>query len=142
MPAKLAEKDEKDLKKARYLRAVGMTGTLTAGCRAAKVSPNTVYEWREMDDQFVFAENQARNEFADHLEIEAVRRAWHGTKKPVFQNGALVGYIQEFSDSLLMFTLKAVRPEKYRERFDLTTGGQPIVKAYAAEDLALLDVTG
>lgn len=115
-----------------------MTATLTAGCKAARVSPNTVYKWREMDDEFVLLERQARNAFADALEIESVRRAWHGTKKPVYQQGNLVGYVQEFSDTLLIFALKAVRPEKYRERFDVTSGGQPIVKAYAAEDLALL----
>jgi hypothetical protein len=127
------EKDEKVQKKERYLRAVARTGTLTAGCRAARVSPNTVYEWREMDDTFVLAEHQARNEFADQLEIEAVRRAWHGTKKPVYQGGALVGYVQEFSDGLLMFSLKALRPEKYRERFDVTTAGQPMIKQVDAD---------
>jgi hypothetical protein len=105
-----------------------MTGTLTAGCRSAKVSPNTVYKWREFDDEFVMLERQAKDAFADALEIEAIRRAWHGTKKPVYQGGALVGYVQEFSDTLLIFALKAVRPDKYRERFDVTTAGQPMIK--------------
>jgi hypothetical protein len=133
------QKQPQDQKKA-YLRAFSMTGTLTAGCRAARVSPNTVYAWREHDDEFVLLENQAKNAFADALEQEAVRRAWHGTQKPVYQNGLLVGYIREFSDTLLIFALKAIRPDKYRERFDVTTQGRPIYKAYAADDIAMLDV--
>lgn len=118
-----AQKDEKALKKDRYLSAVRKVGTLTAGCKAARVSPNTVYDWREMDDAFVVAEGQARNEFADALEQEAVRRAWHGVKKPVYQQGGLVGYIQEYSDTLLIFMMKAIRPEKYREKIGVEHSG-------------------
>jgi hypothetical protein len=121
----LVEKHEKDLKSARakYLRAVERTGTLTAGCRAARVSPNTVYAWREHDAEFTLLEQQARNVFADNLEAEAVRRAWHGALKPIYQQGVLVGSVAETSDVLLMFLLKAVRPEKYRERVQQEVSG-------------------
>jgi len=107
------------LKKGRYLEAMALAGTLTAGCQAAQVSHNTVFKWRELDDQFVLAEQQARNRFADNLEQEAVRRAWRGVDKPVYQGGELVGTVTEYSDTLLIFMLKAVRPEKFRERVDV-----------------------
>lgn len=132
--ARAAEKDVK-AQKARYLKAVARTGTLTAGCRAARVSPNTVYAWREHDTEFSLAEQQMRNALADALEEEAVRRAWRGVNKPVFQGGTLVGHVREFSDTLLIFMLKAVRPEKYRERFDVTSAGEPIIKAYPGVEL-------
>lgn len=121
MPAKTTEQGEQAQKK-RYLSAVEQVGTLTAGCRAARVSPHTVYQWREFDLEFSLLEQEARNRCADELEAVVIRRA------------------KRRSDLLAMFMLKAMRPEKYRERFDVTTGGQPIVKAYAAEDLELLDV--
>jgi hypothetical protein len=104
---------------ARYLRAVEQTGTLTAGCKAARVSPHTIYRWRE-DAAFAEAETIAREAFADVLEEEAIRRAWHGvtTVKPIFHQGQPVGEVVEttYSDTLLVLMLKAVRPEKYRER--------------------------
>jgi predicted DNA binding protein len=88
-------------KKTRYLRAVEQLGTLTAGCRAAAVSHNTIYQWREHDDAFMLAEQQARTTFADELEHEVVTRGRAG------------------SDTLLIFMLKAVRPEKFRDRVDV-----------------------
>lgn len=133
----LVEQTEQASKKERYLRAIALAGTLTAGCKAARVSPHTVYQWREMDDSFVFSEREAQSAFADALEQEAVRRAWHGIDKPVYQGGELVGHIREYSDSLLIFTLKAVRPEKYRDRYDVTTGGQPIQRSHEDLDAAI-----
>lgn len=72
-------------------------GTLTAGCKAAKISPNTVYKWREHDDEFLMSEQQAREMCADELEAVVLRRA------------------KGRSDILAMFMLKAMRPEKYRD---------------------------
>ena len=48
---------------------------------------------------------------------EADRRAKDGVLKPVFYKGEIVGSIPQYSDNLLMFRLKALRPDKYRERF-------------------------
>lgn len=53
------------------------------------------------------------------MEVEAQRRAVDGTRKPVYYKGVKVGAVQEYSDNLMMFLLKARRPEVYRERVDL-----------------------
>ncbi len=56
----------------------------------------------------------------DILEAEAFRRAVEGVEKPVgWYKGEPGGYVREYSDVLLMFQLKALRPEKCRERVDL-----------------------
>jgi len=112
-------RDAEPAQKERYLRAIATAGTLAAGCRAARVSHNTVYAWREVDQEFALRENQARSSFADALEEAAVRRARDGIERPVYQNGQLVGYETLYSDSLLWNLLKATRPEKYRERLDM-----------------------
>ncbi len=70
------------------------------------------------DPEYVAAFATAREEAADRLEREAIRRAVDGAEKPVYQAGKLVGTIREYSDTLLIFTLKGLRPEKYRERYD------------------------
>jgi len=123
-------------RKARYLRAIEQAGTLAAGCRAARVSHNTVYAWREVDDVFAMAENQARSTFADALEEAAVRRARDGIERPVYQQGTLVGYETVYSDALLWNLLKATRPEKFRERLDMNVSS--VVKqiaGFAPEDV-------
>jgi hypothetical protein len=116
----------------RYLAAIEKIGTLRSGCRAAKCSPNTVYLWRELDEAFAMAENQARSTFADNLEEEAVRRARDGYDRPVYQGGELVGYERVYSDNLLWKLLQAVRPEKYRNQVDLSVN--TVIKEIAGFD--------
>ena len=58
------------------------------------------------------------------LEDEAIRRAKDGVReKPVYQGGKLVGHVQEYSDTLLIFLLKGARPEKYRDRVQQELSG-------------------
>lgn len=114
--AQRAQQEQQALK-ARYLAAVGKVGTLTAGCRAAKVSPHTVYKWREFDLEFSVAEQEARNAFADELEEYVVNMA------------------KADNVTAAIFLLKAIRPEKYRERIDVNRVSEPLPKSYAGVGL-------
>jgi hypothetical protein len=51
------------------------------------------------------------------LEDEAVRRGREGHLRPVFHQGKEIGAIREYSDTLLIFMLKARRPAKFREQY-------------------------
>ncbi len=57
--------------------------------------------------------DEALEEGTDLLDAEARRRAVIGIDKPVFYKGEVVGSITKYSDSLLMFLLKAHRPQKF-----------------------------
>lgn len=115
--------------KQRYLEYLARLGTSTGAMKAAGITHYHLYRWREDDLEFSVLERQARDVMADTLEQEAIRRAWKGVKKPVYQGGFLAGYVTEYSDALLQFMLKAMRPEKYRERADVTVN--PIIKVVA-----------
>jgi len=105
-----------------FLDELSKCGNVKDACVAAGVGRRTVYDWRAKDPEFAQAWDSALDEAADTMEREAFRRAVEGTEKPVF--GSLgkgkgtgeVGRIREYSDTLLIFLLKAARPEKYRER--------------------------
>ncbi len=58
------------------------------------------------------------------LEQEADRRAIEGFEKPVYQGGELVGTEQRYSDTLLIVRLKALAPERYKERGEVTVQGE------------------
>lgn len=112
-------KEEQD----RYLLCRQQVGTFVAACKKAKISPNTVYGWREVDQEtgytakeFCRLELEARDFYKQTLEEEADRRGKNGVLRPVYQGGKRVGSIREFSDNLLMFRLKALDPEKYKDR--------------------------
>jgi hypothetical protein len=52
-----------------------------------------------------------------------VRRARDGITEPVCQGGKLVGHVQKYSDSLLIFLLKGAKPKKYSERMQAQISG-------------------
>ncbi len=111
----------------RFLKALAATANIKAACEAAKVPRKTVYRRRNSDQVFAEAMADALDDAVDDMELEARRRAFEGTEKPVFQGGAEVGRIREYSDTLAIFLLKAHRPEKYRERHEVRhTGGTTV----------------
>lgn len=109
-----SEQSEQPIK-TRYLRALSELGTLTAGCKAARVSPHTIYKWRDEDEAFAEEEAQAREACADGLEEALVRRA------------------KRKSDVAAIFMLKAMRPEKYRETINLNVNVRQQAEKIAAE---------
>jgi hypothetical protein len=106
--------------KARFLAHYRLTGNVTAACELAGISRRqVVYEWREHDETFLNAFQEAGLEATDRLEEEARRRAHDGFEEPVFQGGKQVGTIRRYSDTLLVTLLKARAPERFRERVDV-----------------------
>jgi hypothetical protein len=75
-----------------------------------KANPDFAKRWQE-----------ALDEAADILEKEAWRRAAEGTEEPVFHKGDICGHVRRYSDNLLMFMLKGMRPEKFREKVYVST---------------------
>ena len=59
---------------------------------------------------------EAEEQSIQALETEARRRALAGTERPLLYKGKEVGHTRTFSDPLMMFLLKAKRPEVYRDR--------------------------
>ena len=77
-----------------------------------------VIELRRSDASFALRWREAEALAIERMEFEADRRAVDGVDRPVFYQGERCGEIREYSDSLLVFRLKAKRPEVYRERHD------------------------
>lgn len=103
----------------RFLAALADTGNARDSARAAGVDRATAYRHREKDEGFADAWEAALQDATDSLEMEARRRAVEGVEEPVFHKGERVGSVRRYSDTLLIFLLKAHRPEKYRDNFDL-----------------------
>lgn len=106
-------------KKRIFLAAYARSGNISVAAEAAGIDRSTHYRW--LDDP-VYAEvfEHAKEAAADYLEKVAWERATQGIRKPVYQGGKLVGYTTDTSDTLLIFLLKGLRPEKYVEKLQLT----------------------
>lgn len=99
-----------------FLKELGETGLVKQACENSGIGRSTVYEERQRNEDFALAWHDIEEETTEAMEREAIRRGAEGVKKPVYQGGKLVGHVQEYSDTLMIFMLKARRPEVYREK--------------------------
>lgn len=98
------EKEKKFFSKLREMPNV------SRACRLSGVSRSAAYQRRSNDEVFATAWDDAIEEGVEKLEEKAMQRA-----------------IKD-SDTLLIFLLKAHRPEKYNQtnRVDVTSGGEKL----------------
>ena len=108
-----------DVWHAEFLRALAEQGNVTAAAKAAGVDPMTVRNRRKTDETFAAVYDVALEAAADALEAEAWRRGKEGVERPVTVAQQAV-IIREYSDTLLLALLRAHRPEKFRERHEVT----------------------
>jgi len=110
-------------KKRGFLTAlVESGGNVTEACKLTKISQATPYTRQWLDDeQFQQYLRAAKLMAAEHLEAEAIRRAYHGVDEPVgFYKGEPSAYVRRYSDVLLIFLLKGAMKHKYADRHELT----------------------
>lgn len=95
-----------------FLAALAETANVRYSCRQAGIARRTAYDRRDRDEPFRAAWDDALEDACDRLEEIAAGRAESG------------------SDTLMIFLLKAHRPEKYRESVRHEHAGsesQPVV---------------
>lgn len=91
------------------------TGLVQAAADAAGCSRVTISRWRKKSPDFATAWQNARDTIADIHEDELHRRAVTGIDEPIFYKGQEIATVKRYSDSLLMFALKGLRPTRYRD---------------------------
>lgn len=101
--------------KHRFLFALAETGSVRLASQASGKSRSVWMKLRARDEAFAKDWDQSLETYVEILEAEADRRAINGDEEPIFYGGKLVGMRSKPSDSLLMFRLKALRPQRYRD---------------------------
>ena len=127
-------------KKRAMLAHLAKTGNITAAAKGAKIERKSYYNWIEKDPDFLADSQRAINQYAEALEAEADRRAVEGVDEPVYQGGKLVGYKRRYSDLLLIFRLKALKPEQYRERYEHNIQGSRIPDIVVMKNVVNMEV--
>jgi hypothetical protein len=128
-------------KKRAFLEAYAKVGIIGTACRHAEINRGTYYLWAEHDEEFAQAAKRAYAEACDYIEQLALERATvgHEVVKEIYERGAdgepvLVKreVSHHVSDTMLAMMLNGAKPEKYKQRGELTVNG-PAVKAVARE---------
>lgn len=137
-PATLPQRAKLTPNQFAFLQALAAeAGNVSAAARRCEQSRGSHYGWlAEVDEQKLPTPTALAyrklveaidNEACDEVEAEIRRRGVKGVEEPVFYQGEICGYVQKFSDLLLIFRAKALMPEKYRERHEVTgANGAPL----------------
>ena len=117
-----------------FLLSYSQMGNVRRACMSAHITPSSHYRWlRESEEEggdgkYMECFQDVLEMAADLMEEEATRRAIRGIEEPVFYKGEVVGHIRKYSDLLLIFMLKGARPEKFRDRFEVSRSSEDIAK--------------
>ena len=117
-----------------FLKALSQTGNVAGSAQLVGISRSAAYKARRTNPNFAEKWDEAIEVATDAMELEARRRAETGVEEQVFYQGQVVGHVRKYSDTLLIFLLKAHRPEKYRDRVEAKIDGR-IELTSAAEAL-------
>lgn len=104
--------------KGKFLEAYARLGNASAVQDETGISRFHHIKWLAKSADYRKRFEEAEEAATEILEREALRRAVHGREEPVYYNGQQVGKVTKYSDVLLIFLLKAKRPDVYRERYD------------------------
>lgn len=123
-------------KKSKFIDIFSDCGNVSRSCEILGVSRRSAYNHKDRDPKFAEMWDDAQSRYVEKLEAEADRRATEGLlKKKFLTNGEPVidpetgkQYLErEYSDTLLIFRLKALAPKRYRENLDVTSAGKRLV---------------
>jgi hypothetical protein len=101
-----------------FLSSYVETGSQRRASKVSKISRGTVWDWAKKEPVFRDALDVAREFLVQNLEAEAYRRATQ---------------IERLSDILLIFLLKAARPEVYRDNYNMVHSGEVHMKRIMLE---------
>lgn len=113
--------------RARVIKEFKRVGRIDLACAAAGVDRSCHYGWLKNDPEYEKEFAAALPEANGLLRDEAIRRAYHGTMRPVAVAGQVM-MVTEFSDRLMEFLLKSHDPATYGDRKELTHKGDLTVK--------------
>lgn len=103
-----------------FLEMLAQSMNVMLSCKAAAVTRAVAYAERKRSKVFAQQWHEATSKALELLEATAWKRATTGTMEPIWRNDengkpVKVDQVARCSDTLLIFLLKANRPEKYRE---------------------------
>lgn len=125
-----------DLERAKrdFLAQLAVHGVVSKACEASGLTRSAAYRLKDEDADFARRWDEALAVAAENAEHEAFRRAQMGVEKFVISKGQVVAHpvtgepLTEtaYSDRLLELRLRALMPDKYRDRSSVsveTVGG-------------------
>jgi hypothetical protein len=109
---------DRPLKKIKFVEELRGCGIVAHAAKAVGVTTTTIYNWKDSDEDFATACDDAAAEANARIE-EASRTRALGYKAPILYRGEITGEYDAWSERQLELQLKANVP-KYRDRVSVT----------------------
>jgi hypothetical protein len=110
-------------KEERFIKLLESGHTAARAATMCRIHRRTAYLHREVNAWFRGAWDEAVKIRTEVLEEEAFRRAVKGVQEPVYHLGNVTGTVRKYSDTLLIFLLKASDPGRYRDNMRIEHTG-------------------
>ena len=133
------------VKKDIFLEAYAKCGNVSRAATLSDIDRGQHYRWMLSDPKYAVAFEMAQEQAIELLEAEVRRRGLEGDKKYKFDKAGKpikhprTGepyYERQYSDTLLIFLLKSLKPGVYRDRVEHTgPDGGPITIEHLAPQL-------
>lgn len=128
-----------------FCDVLAVTDNVSMAAAAVGISTSTAYEHRKTDAVFAAMWAEAQALAADSLEYALRRRAMEGVREPLFYKGEPIidpatgqqAYKVTYPEASHMFLLRGAKPEKYRDRQDVTMAASVVHGEMDDETLAL-----
>ena len=108
--------------KAKMINSITKYGVIATAARKAKLSRTQHFEWMKGDPAYVEKVHIAIDTAIEEMEHACDLRGVHGVDEQLYYQGDEItvrgkpAKKKKYSDNLLMFRLKALRPDKYADR--------------------------
>lgn len=109
-------------KKGKFTAELRRSGNISEAARLIGFSRRRAYQIRGEDAEFAEEWDHALQGYAEQvLEVEADRRAVEGVHWKTYydKDGNEIGEERRYSDTLLIFRLKGLKPKMYKERLEV-----------------------
>lgn len=123
-------KEDMAAKKAAVLHHYATTGRMDLATERAQVGYTEPYGWAKADPQFAKDLEEARLIASQLIEDVAWKLSTEGEERTIYYRGEVCGYEKEIHGATLLFMLKNLRPDRYRDHSRVEVGGdkdKPVV---------------
>lgn len=114
----------RDRGKRAFIEALCKRGVVVHACELSGVERPTAYRWRDEDEEFAEAWDEAIAVSNEIAVSELFRRAVEGYDHPVTYEGVITDHYKKFSDSLLRFLLERRVPAQFGKRQAIEHSGK------------------
>ena len=101
-------------KKREFILGYALTGSFRLAAQRAGCEKTIHYHWRDTDPAYAAAFEYAKDMAADVVQDEIMRRAMGWEEQHLAADGTPYN-VCKYSDLLIIFRMKAMRPQEYRE---------------------------